>query len=221
MSGFINNVAMLFVRHYTEYRTAHLMIFAATFALPLILALLMQESAIAYSTSSTVLLFACVGAIICSMQSMHKRERFVVEHTLPVSTAERYSFLLLNSVVASLVLCFCALHPALAVAEHLYPLEESLSWVDFYANYGTLRRWTGIFSTEAVVFLVCLNHRMKPAAGVAVALLAVFVVQLLIQGIFRSQPHLIDDVKMWGNILFIVGAWIAGYFLLKKYEFKL
>lgn len=206
------------MKHYGEKKAIYVAILLATFALPLIVAVLMRDSAVAVSTSLVVMLVALIFVVHLPTCGMWKREQATLTFTLPVSVFERYSFILLNTLVWCVVLNYAAIYPALEIADRLYPHYMSDEWVAYYLFCDDLSSWVGLISYATLFVLVGVNSRYKPLVSFIIALAVVWAVQLLLAEIYSAEER--EAVLVVVNLIFIPVAWVAGYFMLKKFELK-
>lgn len=218
MKGYLLSLKRQYVKHYGEKKAIYVAILLATFALPLIVAVLMRDSAVAVSTSLVVMLVALIFVVNLPTHGMWKREQATLTFTLPVSVFERYSFILLNTLVWCVVLNYAAIYPALEIADSLYPHYMSDEWVAYYLFCDDLRSWVGLISTATFFVLVGVNSRYKPLVSFIIVLAVVWAVQLLLAEIYSAEER--EAVLVVVNLIFIPVAWVAGYFMLKKFELK-
>lgn len=215
MKSYFVNVFRLFRKHYAEELRAYA-ILLGVFVAPLLLTLLTGESSPVYTTSKSFLVIAIAFVVERSTRALRSRYHSTMGMTLPVSTAERYGFIMLNSTVV-VVAAFALLNAlSIAIATAIYPLDRGFEWVAEYNFYTNPRSWLGLACTQAIFLLVALNRRFKPTINAIIALAVVFVAQLIIVEM-TANPEM---VKMWCNIIVTITAWVAGYFMLKKYEFR-
>lgn len=218
MKGYLLSLKRQYVKHYGEKKARYVATLLATFALPLIVALLMRDSAVAVSTSSVVMLLALAFVVDLSTRGMWKREQATLTFTLPVSVFERYSFILLNTLVWCVVLNYAAIYPALEIADRLYPHYMFDEWVAHYFFCYDLSSWVGLIATATLYVLVVVNSRHKPWVSFIIAIAVVWAVQLLLAEIYSAEER--EAVLIVVNLIFIPVAWVAGYFMLKKFELK-
>lgn len=218
MKEYFSSLKRLCVKHYAESKTKHLAILFGTFAVPLLVAVLLADSTIAVSTSSVVMLVALAFVVDLSTRSMWKREQATLAFTLPVSVFERYSFILLNCLVWCVVLNYAAIHPAVEIADRLYPHNMPEEWVAHYLFCVDLSSWVGLISTATIFLLVVLNSRQKPYVNAIIALAVVWIVQYVLSEIYKAEER--EAVLLVANLVFIAVAWVVGYFMLKRFEFK-
>lgn len=218
MKEYFINLKRLYTKHYAESKAKHLVILFGAFAVPLLVAVLSADSTVAVGTSSVVMLVALGFVVDLSTRSMWRREQATLAFTLPVSVFERYSFILLNTLVWCVVLNYAAIHPSLEIADRLYPHNMPDEWVARYLFCDDLSSWVGLISTATIFVLVVLNSRLKPIVSVVIALAVVWTVQFVLSEIFNAEER--EAVLVVVNFAFIAVAWVAGYFMLKRFEFK-
>lgn len=212
----LNAVLRLFVKHYTENQNKYLMLLLGTFALPVLMTLISKTSETGISMCLTVALFDIFYVAMLSTRDLRHRQSLVVANTLPVSVAERYAFILLNTTVV-LAAWFAAVYAAaVAVCTSIYapifPYMETLIFKNHYL-------YVGLLGTQGAALLICLAIRRRALYPYAAAAIITIAVQYLISK--YAAPADVQDVKMSVNIAVVVVAWIAGYFMLRYRQLKM
>lgn len=218
MNGYFNNVAKLFVKHYAENRISYLMLLLGTFAVPILMALLTRNSFAAVSIGMTVLVFDTAYVLSLMTRDLRRQSAVILETTLPVSVGERYGFILLNSTLITVLGFFIAYMPALAISTAVYPLGSDIAWTGELGAYLNLRTISSQACTHAILLLIFLSRRSKMVIKGVIALLLVVCVQYLFNEYVDVEWR--GVTKMGINILVAVVAWVCGYFMLKRYQFK-
>ena len=218
MNGYFNNVAKLFVKHYAENRISYLMLLLGTFAVPILMALLTRNSFAAVSIGMTVLVFDTAYVLSLMTRDLRRQSAVILETTLPVSVGERYGFILLNSTLITVLGFFIAYMPALAISTAVYPLDSDIAWTGELGAYLNLRTISSQACTHAIFLLIFLSRRSKMVIKGVIAILLVVCVQYLINEYVDVEWR--GVTKMGINILVAVVAWVCGYFMLKRYQFK-
>lgn len=218
MNGYFNNVAKLFVKHYAENRISYLMLLLGTFAVPILMALLTRNSFAAVSIGMTVLVFDTAYVLSLMTRDLRRQSAVILETTLPVSVGERYGFILLNSTLVVVLGFFIAYMPALAISTAVYPLDSDIAWTGELGAYLNLRTISSQVCTHAILLLIFLSRRSKMVINGVIAILLVVCVQYLFNEYVDVEWR--GVTKMGINILVAVVAWVCGYFMLKRYQFK-
>lgn len=209
-------VLRLFVKHYTENRNRYLMLLLGSFALPILMTLITKASETGISLCITVALFDIFYVATLSTRDLRLRQSFVTANTLPVSVAERYAFILLNTTVV-FAAWFMALYAAVvAVCTSIYapifPYIETLIFKNHYL-------YIGLLGTQGVALLICLAMRRRRLWPYVTAAIITIAVQYLISKC--AAPADVQEVKMWVNIAVAAVSWVAGYFMLRYRQLKM
>lgn len=211
-----NAVLRLFVKHYTENRNKYLMLLLGTFALPVLMTLITKTSETGISMCLTVALFDIFYVAMLSTGDLRRRQSLVVANTLPVSVAERYAFILLNTTVV-LAAWFVAVYAAavsvsISIYKPIFPYFETLIFKNHYL-------YIGLLGTQGVALLISLAIRRRVFLPYVLAAIITIFVQYLISK--YASPADVQDVKMWVNIAVTAVAWVAGYFMLRYRQLKM
>ena len=209
-------ILRLFVKHYVENRNGYLAAMLGSFGLPMLIALLSESSESAISLFLTVAIFDIFYVMYLSTRALRQRHSFVMAGTLPVSVAERYLFIMLNTTVV-LALWLAVLYAAVVViATNLYPpLFPYVGDLIFKNHY----LYIGLLSTHGVALLINLFARRRILWPYLVAAAATMVAQYFISE--YSPMGAVEDVKMWVNICVAIVAWTVGYFMLRYRQLKM
>lgn len=209
-------VLRLFVKHYAENRNAYLMLVLASFALPVLLTLISKTSETGISMCLTVALFDIFYVMHLSTRELRHRRSFVAANTLPVSAGERYCFILLNTTVV-LAVWFVAVY-ALAVSlcvsiyPPIFPYFDTLIFKNIYV-------YVGLLGTQGAALLINLAIRRRVLPPYLAAMVLTMLVQYLISK--YVAPADVQDAKMCANLVVVVVAWSAGYFMLRCRQLKM
>lgn len=212
----LNAVLRLFVKHYTENRNTYLMLLLGSFALPILMTLISKASEPGISICLTVALFDIFYVATLSTRDLRRRQSYVTANTLPVSVAERYTFILLNTTVVFAVWFVAVYAAAVAVCTSIYqPIFPYLETLIFKNHY----LYIGLLGTQGVALLICLVIRRRLLWPYATAAVITIAVQYLISKC--AAPADVQEVKMWVNIAVTAVSWIVGYFMLRYRQLKM
>ena len=223
MKGFsFNRVWWLFLKSYTEYRRHYAALVLWSFGFPLLLAFISRAAVTALSVGSTVALAAILFSLYISFKSINDKGSAIVGLTLPVSLAERYCFILLNTTVVLAVWVAAVYSLSAFIAMQLLPfggegyIDAEMMMTLIYKNKYL---YIGFLGTHAGMLLINVIRRKSVVMPYVVAMVVVAVAQLVI--VEFSPADMVQDVKMWCNIALAAVAWPLGYYLLRKREIKM
>lgn len=136
----LRRVASLTAKHYTEHRTAYMLMCGMMIFVPLLFALLTRDASVAASMSMAVYLCGAFVVPFVTMNELRARDTKIMANTLPCSAAERMTFVALNtSIVYTLLESLCA-GIAVAVATLFEPGGEAMPHLrDLWDSYNG--RW--------------------------------------------------------------------------------
>lgn len=217
-----NRVWWLFRKSYTEYRRHYAALVLWSFGFPLLLAFISRAAVTALSVGSTVALTAILFSLYISFKGINDNGSAIVGLTLPVSLAERYCFILLNTTVVLAVWVVAVYSLSAFIAMQLLPfggegyIDAEMMMTLIYKNKYL---YIGFLGTHAVMLLINVIRRRSVVMPYVVAMVVVAVAQLLI--VELSPADMVQDVKMWCNIALAAVAWPLGYYLLRKREIKM
>lgn len=216
--GHAVNIYRYAVKHYAESRNSYLALMLGMFGLPLLLAFMSRSAVEAASMASSVALFAILYVVHLSTRAMRSKRTFVIDNTLPLSTAERYAFIMLNSTVVVALLTCVVYGASLVLSKQLFPPAPEFDFA-YRQLVGNGYIIAGLFATQAVLLIVNLTVRMRILMSYVVAIglvvLGQFVVGHYVPGMLRA------DFKLWANVVIIVAGWVSGYFILRSREIKM
>ena len=99
----------LAVKHYTEHRSAYMLLYGMMIFVPLLFAMLARNASVAASMSMAVYLCGAFVVPFVTMKELRAGDTKIMANTLPVSAAERMTFVALNtSIVYTLLETLCA-----------------------------------------------------------------------------------------------------------------
>ena len=99
----------LAVKHYTEHRSAYMLLYGMMIFVPLLFAMLARSASVAASMSMAVCLCGAFVVPFVTMKELRASDTKIMANTLPVSAAERMTFVALNtSIVYTLMDTLCA-----------------------------------------------------------------------------------------------------------------
>lgn len=110
INGFSSRrVLRLAVKHYTEHRSAYMLLYGMMIFVPLLFAMLARNASVAASMSMAVYLCGAFVVPFVTMKELRAGDTKIMANTLPVSAAERMAFVALNtSIVYTLLETLCA-----------------------------------------------------------------------------------------------------------------
>ncbi|MBO5895542.1 MAG: hypothetical protein J6Q33_07125 [Alistipes sp.] len=217
-----NRVWWLFRKSYTEYRRHYAALLLWSFGFPLLLAFISRAAVTALTVGSTVALTAILFSLYISFKSINDKGSAIVGLTLPVSLAERYCFILLNTTVVLAVWVVAVYSLSAFIAMKLLPfggdgyIDTEMMMTLIYKNKYL---YIGFLGTHAGMLLINVIRRKSVVMPYVVAMVAVAVAQLVI--VEFSPADMVQDVKMWCNIALAAVVWPLGYYLLRKREIKI
>ena len=217
-----NRVWWLFRKSYTEYRRHYAALLLWSFGFPLLLAFISRAAVTALTVGSTVALTAILFSLYISFKSINDKGSAIVGLTLPVSLAERYCFILLNTTVVLAVWVVAVYSLSAFIAMKLLPfggegyIDAEMMMTLIYKNKYL---YIGLLGTHAGMLLINVIRRKSVVMPYVVAMVVVAVAQRVIGEV--STADMVQDVKMWGNIALAAVAWALGYYLLRKREIKI
>lgn len=99
----------LAVKHYTEHRSAYMLLYGMMIFVPLLFAMLARSASVAASMSMAVCLCGAFVVPFVTMKELRASDTKIMANTLPCSAAERMTFVALNtSIVYTLMETLCA-----------------------------------------------------------------------------------------------------------------
>ena len=188
----------------------------------LLLAFISRAAVTALTVGSTVALTAILFSLYISFKSINDKGSAIVGLTLPVSLAERYCFILLNTTVVLAVWVVAVYSLSAFIAMKLLPfggegyIDAEMMMTLIYKNKYL---YIGFLGTHAVMLLINVIRCKSVVMPYVMAMVAVAVAQLVI--VEFSPADMVQDVKMWCNIALAAVAWPLGYYLLRKREIKM
>ncbi|MBQ6613575.1 MAG: ABC-2 transporter permease [Alistipes sp.] len=217
MRDYINQLLQLFKKHYIERKNTYISLMLALFGIPLLFAFMSKNSVTVATLYVTMILVSMAVVLHVSTVELRNSHSYIIAHTLPVSTAVNYGFILLNSVVVAFVMVAICYFPALAIAKAIYPPMPEFDWT-YDVFFGNGRTYLGILATHGVLLIVNLVGKKRIFLTYLVALLLAMAVQLMINEYIAVEWR--ENAKLIGNILLIFVAWIGGYFILRNYQIR-
>ena len=218
----LSAVGWLLRKHYAENISKYRAVAIGVFGLPLIMALMSRASESAVSLFSTLAMFCIFYVMYLSVAELRQREKMSISNTLPVSNAERYLFILLNTTLV-LVVGFVVVYGAsLYLATVIYPPIAPTVFELTLANHYV---YVGFIGTHAIALLTNLVVRRRVILPYLVAMVAVVTVQYLIAKFVPDSNGFSDtlrlDVRMWCNVAVALIAWPLGYVILRRRQIKI
>lgn len=218
MDVYLKNVFRLFTKHYVENWSKYLGAALVVFAVPLLFAYL-SDNAVMSITMGLVIWVACMAYVLhVSWHELRSRYTYIMSSVLPVSAAERYGFIVLNSTVV-LAIWYLIIHfITVKLSMALFPIDEDFMWAiedNFLTNSNSI---VGLIGTHAVLLVVNLNYSKRLIVNYFYALLAIMAYQWMLSTYVDVADR--ECFKLWSNIVVALVSWTAGYFLVRKYQYK-
>lgn len=219
MGGYINNVLSLFCKHYVENWPKYLGAALLAFVMPIVFAYMSDEATAAVTAGSRLIIVYFAYVIYISIRELRNRYTYIMATTLPVTTAERYGFILLNSTVVLFAWYVVCLIVAVKLSLPLFPMNEDFMWVlekeHLLANINYI---IGLIGTHAGLLMVNLVPTKRLIVNYFVALLIVVAYQWMLSKYVDVVDR--ESFKLWSNIVVTLVSWTVGYFLVRKYQYK-
>lgn len=219
MSSYISSLFILFRKHYTENWHKYLGAALMAIVMPLVFAYITDDATAAVTSGSRLILVFIAYVIYISIRELRARYTYIMATSLPVTAAERYGFILLNSTVVLLVWYTVCMLVAVKLALMLIPVNEDFAWVlqqkHLVANFNYIM---GVAGTHAGLFVVNLVPTKRLIVNYFVAFVAVVAYQWLLSEYVDAVDR--ECFKLWSNIVVTIVLWTAGYFLVRKYQYK-
>jgi len=212
------NICSYAVKHYAEHRNNYLSLLVGMFGLPLLLAYMSKGVEGAGVMATFIFLFAVLYVTYLSTYAMRKKEVFIMENTLPVTSAERYAFILVNSIVVASVMFVLSYVPSFLIAERLFPptYDVNVLLMEAVLDTGFL---VGLFALQSVILITSLLIRKRVLAGYLVLLVLIVVCEFAVD--YFINDNIRDTFKLWANVALIIASWVSGYFILRSREIKI
>ena len=99
MGDYINNVFRLFLKHYAENWPKYIGAALLAFVMPVTFACITDDATTAVTVGSRLIVVYMAYVLYLSIKELRGRYTYIMASTLPVTSAERYGFILLNSTV--------------------------------------------------------------------------------------------------------------------------
>lgn len=218
MGDYINNVLRYSIKHYSYNRYSYYALILATFGVPLLFGYASHSVATAAMMAGAILLFDMLFTLHLSTRDMRSKSTFVMENTLPLSSAERYTFIMVNSMVMATLLFAICFIPAVAILMQIYPplATEAFDIGDLFVDYRPI---VELLAIHAVLLIVNITARARVVMNYIIALCLMTIGELLIEKFIPSEH--INEAEMWINAIIAIVCWVLGYFLLRYREIKL
>lgn len=210
----LNRVGAIFVKHYAENYVKYLAMYGMSIAIPMIFGFISKNGDITRSMLITMMVIDIFVIVHLSVNPLRERRRAVIENTLPVTLAERYAFVMINT-IAVFAACFAV--TALictCIIDSLYPPIFDLTGVLLRKGHLCL----GMCCTHAVALMINALARRRLILAYAAAFFATLLVQFIIMR--AAGLSCIDEAKMYANIAVAVILWPAAYFVLRSKQIK-
>ena len=219
MGDYINNVFRLFLKHYVENWPKYLGAALLAFVMPVTFACITDDATTAVTVGSRLMVVYMAYVLYLSIKELRGRYTYIMASTLPVTSAERYGFILLNSTVVLVAWYAVCLLTSVKLSIALFYVAEDFAWVlereHLLMNFNYI---VGVVGTHAGLLIVNLVSAKRLATNYFIALVAVVAYQWMLSKYVDVVDR--ECFKMWTNIVVTLVSWTMGYFLVRKYQYK-
>lgn len=219
MATYINSLFSLMRKHYAENWLNYLGVLLATFAVPLLFAYLSDEAYVVVALGAFVWRLALVYVVYLTTKELRSRYKHIMATTLPVSAAERYGFIMVNTIVVSLVIYFVCYLFSIHIAKQMLPISEESAWMlnggIWFTNLASI---VGVFNTQAILLAI----NLVPSRRLVVNYLVAFALFLAYHFLFLESLDVAirGGFTFWTNIVVTLLLWVGCYMLVRKYCYK-
>ena len=219
MATYINSLFSLMRKHYAENWLKYLGVLLATFAVPLLFAYLSDEAYVVVALGAFVWRLALVYVVYLTTKELRSRYKHIMATTLPVSAAERYGFIMANTIVVSLVIYFVCYLFSIHIAKQMLPISEETAWMlnggIWFTNLASI---VGVFNTQAIMLAI----NLVPSRRLVVNYLVAFALFLAYHFLFLESLDVTirGGFTFWTNIVVTLLLWVGCYMLVRKYCYK-
>ena len=219
MATYINSLFSLMRKHYAENWLKYLGVLLATFAVSLLFAYLSDEAYVVVALGAFVWRLALVYVVYLTTKELRSRYKHIMATTLPVSAAERYGFIMVNTIVVSLVIYFVCYLFSIHIAKQMLPISEESAWMlnggIWFTNLASI---VGVFNTQAIMLAI----NLVPSRRLVVNYLVAFALFLAYHFLFLESLDVAirGGFTFWTNIVVTLLLWVGCYMLVRKYCYK-
>lgn len=211
-------VASLFVKHYAENFPKYLALYGITAAVPMLFGFITRSGEITHGMLASMLMLDIFVGMHLSMNALRDHRRAVIDNMLPVTSAERYAFILLNTTLGLVVWFVLAALLTMSVIDAIYPPVITFGR-HMLQNENVL---LSLLGTHAIALIINAVARRRLVMTYIAAFAVVMTVQFLMVRILVNfsdgfvPSYEIMTVKMWGNVVLTAVSWIGSYFILRR-----
>lgn len=219
MATYINSLFSLMRKHYAENWLKYLGVLLVTFAVPLLFAYLSDEAYVVVALGAFVWRLALVYVVYLTTKELRSRYKHIMATTLPVSVAERYGFIMVNTIAVSLVIYFVCYLLSIHIAKQMLPISEETAWMlnggIWFTNLASI---VGVFNTQAIILAI----NLVPSRRLVVNYLVAFALFLAYHFLFLESLDVAirGGFTFWTNIVVTLLLWVGCYMLVRKYCYK-
>ena len=198
-------VAALFAKHYAENYPKYLAVYGITVAVPMLFGFITRSGEVTHG-------------MLVSMLSLRDHRRAVIDNMLPVTAAERYAFILLNTTLGLVIWFVAASLLTTSVIDAIYP--PVLSFGRHMLQNESV--WLSLLGTHAVALMINAVARRRLVMTYIAAFALMLTVQFLMVRILGTwndrgaSPYDLITVKKWSNVLLTIVSWTGSYFILRR-----
>lgn len=219
MCSYINNVFRLFRKHYVENWPKYLGAALLAFVMPLAFAYIFDDATAAITASSRLITVYIAYVIYISIRELRNRYTYILATTLPVTAAERYGFIMLNSTVV-LYAWYLVCHIAtVELSLALFTVDEEFVWAlneeHLLASFSYIMV---LICDHAVLLAVHLVPTKRLIINYFAALLAVVAYEWIVSKFVDVADR--ESFRLWLNIIITIVSWTWCYTLVRKYQYK-
>ena len=191
----------------------------ATVVVRLLFAYLSDVAYVVVALGAFVWRLALVYVVYLTTKELRSRYKHIMATTLPVSAAERYGFIMANTIVVSLVIYFVCYLFSIHIAKQMLQISEETVWMlnggIWFTNLASI---VGVFNTQAIMLAI----NLVPSRCLVVNYLVAFALFLAYHFLFLESLDVAirGGFTFWTNIVVTLLLWVGCYMLVRKYCYK-
>lgn len=202
----------LFVKHYTENVRKYVFMYGATIAVPILFGILTRRGDVSYAMIVSMLILCMFVVMHISMNGLRDKRSAVISNMLPVTVAERYAFIFLNTTVVFMT-CFTLLgYVTKVVVDAMY--THMIDFEDMFFSSNEI--WITLLGVHATAMIINAVARRSLIAVYAAAFVISVVTQYSVAHISDGNVILFHDLKLYINMVMVPLFWAVSFVLLKR-----
>ncbi len=211
-------VAALFAKHYAENYPKYLAVYGITVAVPMLFGFITRSGEVTHGMLVSMLILDIFVGMHLTMNPLRDHRRAVIDNMLPVTAAERYAFILLNTTFGLVIWFVAASLLTISVIDAIYP--PVLSFGRHMLQNESV--WLSLLGTHAVALMINAVARRRLVMTYIAAFVLMLTVQFLMVRILGTwndrgaSPYDLITVKKWSNVLLTIVSWTGSYFILRR-----